>query len=55
MSTTDLIIWLSAGLLVLAVMFVGAFAIVEIRRPPIRGRLEGIIAAASARKKGPCP
>lgn len=55
MSTTDVVIWLSAGLLVLAVAFTGAFAFAEMRRPPIRGRLDDIIAAAAGRKKGPCP
>ncbi|SFM41103.1 hypothetical protein [Methylobacterium pseudosasicola] len=55
MSTTDLVIWLSAGMLCLAVAFTGAFAFIEIRRPPIQGRLEDIIAAAGDRKRGPCP
>lgn len=55
MSTTDLVIWLSAGMLCLAVAFTGTFAFIEMRRPPIRGRLEEIIAAADGRKRGHCP
>lgn len=55
MSTVDLIVWLSAGLLLLAVMFTGAFLVIEMRRPPIRGRQEEIIRAAAVKKKGPCP
>ena len=55
MSLTELVIWLSAGLLTLAVAVTGAFLVVEMRRPPVKGRLHEIIAAAAAWKKGPCP
>lgn len=55
MTTTDVIVWLSAGLLVFAVAVTGAFAAIELRRPPIVGRLEEIVRAATGKKKGPCP
>ncbi len=55
MSTADVIILLSAGLLCLAVAFVACLYLVELRRPPLHGRLDDIIRAAAAKKKGPCP
>lgn len=55
MTTTDVIVWLSAGLLVLAVAVTGAFTLIEMRRPPIVGRLEEIVRAAAGKKRGPCP
>lgn len=55
MSTTDLIIVSSACLLIVAVALVATFALIEGRRPPLKGRLDDIIQAAAERKKGPCP
>lgn len=44
MSTTDVVILSSTGLLCLAVVFVAALYVAEFRRPPIRSRLDDIIA-----------
>ena len=54
MSTADAVILLGAGILFLTVLAVGAVAVIEHRKPPIKGRLEDIIEAA-AKRKGPCP
>ncbi len=55
MSTADAIILLASGILALAVIAVATVALIETSRPPIKGRLEDIIEAASRKKKGPCP
>lgn len=55
MLTSDLVILLSSAVLCLAIIPVWVLTVIEHRRPPIRGRLEEIIAAAARRKNGPCP
>lgn len=47
---TDLIIWLSAGLLVCAVAIVATFAVLARQLPPHDEDLEQLLAAMSQRK-----
>ncbi|MGW9820184.1 hypothetical protein [Methylorubrum extorquens] len=54
MSTADLVILYSACLLIVAVAIVATFYLIEARQPPLKGRLDALIQAAAAKKKGPC-
>ncbi|WP_198580328.1 hypothetical protein [Methylorubrum sp. DB1722] len=54
MSASDLVILYSACLLVVAVALVATLALIEEGRPPLKGRLDALIQAVAAKKKGPC-
>lgn len=45
----------SGCLLIMATSIVYLAALVEGHRPPLKGRLDALIQAVAAKKKGPCP
>ncbi len=54
MSTTGIVVLTSAALLCVAVAIVAVIALQELRRPPLKGRLDDLLREVSA-KKDNCP